>query len=245
MNADDFGMNKVETEAICNALADGRISSATVMATGVALKQAAACIRHFPDCSFGAHLNLTHGVPVSRGGGAKLLLDRDGKMSRRRFAALRPTPAVLRAVYEEWCAQLELLGSHGICVSHLDSHNHTHTVPYLFPVLKAVQRKFAIRKVRISKNVYSPSDKCEPRLNLKKQLFNAALRSLYYTRTTEAFTDLCTFYEVAKKGPLPHRTIEVMVHPKSRGGESEDALLHSDWQHDLSVHVVRLNYNHL
>lgn len=245
VNADDFGMNQPETEAVCEGLAKGRINSATVMANGAALPVALRNIHAFRGCSFGVHLNLTQGVPVMGGAGAKLLVNENGGMSRQAFSALRPTPAVLRAAYAEWCAQVDLLARSGLAVSHFDSHNHIHTVPFLFPVLKAVQKRFGIRKVRISKNIYAASDPCGTRLKLKKAGFNFALRTLYRTRTTSGFTDLTTFCEVAGQGGLRHRTVEVMVHPKSMGAEREDVLLSSDWESSLPFPVVKIHYGQL
>src|ERR1041385_5512141 len=79
VNADDFGMNAQETDAICEGLAAGRINSATVMANGGALDQVLQNQHLFPGCSFGAHLNLTYGVPVSMGPGCAFIdYDNDG-----------------------------------------------------------------------------------------------------------------------------------------------------------------------
>jgi predicted glycoside hydrolase/deacetylase ChbG (UPF0249 family) len=245
VNADDFGMNAQETDAICEGLAAGRINSATVMANGGALDQVLQNQHLFPGCSFGAHLNLTYGVPVSMGPGVKLLVDHNGRMSRAVFNRLRPTLPVCRAIYEEWRAQIELLFSKGIKIGHLDSHNHVHTTPLVFPALKAVQKRFGIRRVRISKNIYSEAQPCSALLKVQKGVYNSALRSLYATRTTSGFTDLITFCEVARGGRMRHRTVEVMIHPKSKGGEAEDALLYTDWENTLPFPIVTLPYDRL
>ena len=168
-----------------------------------------------------------------------------GRMTRPTFQALRPTRAILGAVYAEWCAQVELLVSHGIEISHLDSHNHVHTVPFLFPVLKAVQKHFGIRRVRISKNIYSANEPCGPVLRWKKDGYNLALRNIYKTRTTSGFTDLVTFCDVARQRKVEHGTVEIMVHPRSKGNEVEDELLCSGWERTLPFPVVKIHYGQL
>jgi predicted glycoside hydrolase/deacetylase ChbG (UPF0249 family) len=245
VNADDFGMNARETDAICEGLASGRITSATVMANGAALPNVLRHIGNFQSCSFGVHLNATQGVPLSRGSTARVLVNQDGRMSRKVLLALRPTPAVLRAVYTEWCAQVEHLTAGGIALSHLDSHNHVHTLPHLLPVLKAVQRRFGIRRVRISKNIYRVSDTCSALKRCEKWLYNSAVRAFYATRTAGGFTDLVTFYDVAREGRLRHSIVEIMVHPASKGNEMEDQLLNSDWARDLPMPIVKIPYSKL
>lgn len=244
VNADDFGMNVRETEAICEGIASGRITSTTVMANGFALERALHHARSFQSCSYGVHLNVTQGEPIA-GGAATLLLNADGRMSRTVFASRRPTPALLRAVYAEWCAQVERLISAGVPVTHLDSHNHVHTLPYLLPVLKAVQRRFGIKKVRLSKNIYRGSDPCSLLKRSEKWLYNFAVRTVYATRTTGGFTDLQTFCEVARQGRLKHSVVEIMVHPASKGNEEEDRLLNSNWEESLPIRIIKIPYTRL
>jgi hypothetical protein len=71
------------------------------------------------------------------------------------------------------------------------------------------------------------------------------LRTFYATRTTSGFTDLATFCEVARQGRIQHETVEVMIHPKSKGGDAEDALLASDWETSLLYRVVKINYSQI
>src|SRR5260370_9216305 len=123
-------------------------------------------------------------------------------MSRNVLASVRPTPAMLRAVYAEWCAQVERLISAGVPLTHLDSHNHVHTLPYLLPVLKAVQRRFGIKKVRLSKNIYRGSDACSLLKRSEKWLYNFAVRTVYATRTTGGFSPPQTFCPVSRPGRI-------------------------------------------
>src|SRR5262245_6263280 len=176
INADDLGISESVNDAIFDLMARQRVTSATVMANGPAFRHAASKIKHFPRCSFGAHLNLTQFEPIMPRRDATLLTAADGCMSRN-LGEKRFGPGFLAACYRELSAQIERLGSARIEISHFDSHNHVHTRPQLLPVIKALQRRYRIRKVRISKNIYTPKQPVSPALARKKMAYNWALRN--------------------------------------------------------------------
>jgi chitin disaccharide deacetylase len=228
VNADDLGMSLEVNAAIFDLMARGRLSSATIMANAPATRQAANRVAAFPACSFGVHLNLTEFEPLTFGSGARRLVDEHGRMSR----AIEAVPAsldLLRAAYDELCAQIERVARLGVPITHLDSHNHVHTRPAFFPVLKALQRRYRIRKVRLSKNFYAPEQPCPPGLVLKKRAFNWALRSMYPTRTTDAFSELLTFHRASAARKRSAGPIELMVHPGAAYAADETAILDGNW----------------
>jgi predicted glycoside hydrolase/deacetylase ChbG (UPF0249 family) len=242
INADDLGISEEVNEAIFDLMAQRRISSATLMANGPALGHAVSGSKRFPWCSFGAHLNLTQFRPVHSGPGSALLVDTDGLMSRgivqRSFG-----PNLFAAVYQELCAQVELLSSAGVELSHFDSHHHVHTNPRLLPVLKALQRRFRIRKVRLAKNIYTLEQSPGPSLQSKKLVYNWILRNLYATRTTQGFTDLLSYKTNLARGPVSHRSVELMVHPGAAYAAEETAVLKSDWLAASGLGPGLIGYN--
>src|SRR5262245_49696065 len=244
INADDLGMSEEVNEAIFDLLAERRIFSATVIANAPATRHATAHLRLFPECSFGVHLDLTQFERLTGGPGARLLVNEHGELSRAIETADR-SPARLRAAYDEICAQIELLSSLGQRISHFDSHNHLHSRPFMFPVLKAAQRRYGIRKVRISKNLYAPQEPVSRELYAKKRVYNWALRTLYRTRTTDVFTELLTFHQMRHRRDLTMRTIELMVHPGASYAAPEMAVLHSGWHHDLPTPTQIISYAQL
>lgn len=244
VNADDLGINTRVNEAIFDLMARRRITSATLMANGPALEDAVRQLRNFKECSFGIHLNLTEFEPVRRDSGSKLLTGPDGRLYRG-IAHAKPSMALLRAMYEELCAQVSRLLSLGVPLSHIDSHNHIHTVPFVFPVVKAVQRRYGIRKIRISKNIYSDELPCSPGLAARKRLYNWTLRKLVASQTTQGFTDLASFCEATRKRAIGNRVIEIMVHPGSLRSVEETVLLESGWEEELPFPVRLINYNEL
>lgn len=261
VNADDLGISSTVNCAIFDLMAEGRITSATLLANGPALAEAVRTVPHLSSCSFGVHLNLSEFPPLSQK--AAMRLSRQGEMSRALIGSLRPTPTVLQAAYEEFCAQVGSLLNRGVPLTHIDSHQHVHTFAWIFPVLKAVQKRYGIRRVRCSRNIYAPGQAINPALRIKKQIFNLALRSIYCSRTTDGFTDLCalvasvsqtpsaeTSLGAAGKSacatfPTDYRAIEVMVHPGARNHEGETAILRSDWLNRLPFRAELISYHHL
>jgi predicted glycoside hydrolase/deacetylase ChbG (UPF0249 family) len=245
INADDLGISDDVNDAIFDLLARNQITSATVLANGPRVGEAGSLAQSFTGSSFGVHLNLTEFEPLTRGLDRHLPIIR-ALQNRNRMLQLALKPAVLRAVYEEWCCQVERLSCLGFSVSHIDSHHHIHTVPCLFPALKAVQRRFGIRKVRMSRNLYSAGCEISLALATGKRIFNWALRRIYQTRTTDAFTDFATFCDAMNKTPShSFKTIELMVHPGAVGSDQESQLLKSPWTEKIGSPIVLMSYQRL
>jgi predicted glycoside hydrolase/deacetylase ChbG (UPF0249 family) len=244
INADDLGISQRVNETTFDLMSKGRISSATIMANGPASRDAARHASRFSQCSFGVHLNVTQFEPLTAGPGARLLVDQRGRMSRANEAA-RPSAQRLRAVYEELCAQVERVASMGVLISHLDSHNHVHTRPFFFPVVKALQRRYGIGRARLSKNFYAADRPCPAALLVKKHAYNWALRSLYATRTTNAFTEFLTYHGADRARQRSIGCIELMVHPGAPDAEAETAIVASDWTARADLPVQLISYAQL
>ena len=244
INADDLGMSARVNEAIFELITARRITSATIMANGPAMRDAAAHLHNFPECSFGIHLNLTQFEPLTGGESGSVLTNGTGQLSRS-IEHTAPSIRLLRAAYDECCAQIDLLFAAGVNISHFDSHNHVHTRPHIFPVLKALQKRYRIRKVRLAKNLYAPSQPFPMALRYKKRAYNAALRRLYRTHTTDVFTEFVTFAELCGQRGAPYRSVEVMVHPGAAYADDETELLESDWMGTLNGAVELINYRQL
>ncbi len=225
-NADDLGASPAVNEAVFGLIADGLVTSATVLANGPAVAEACGRLRQFPRCSFGAHLNLTEFKPLSGSLGLGVLLNSGGCFNGR-IREVKGLHRLGKSLFAEFCAQIELLLSIGVKISHLDSHHHVHTIPTLFPVLKAVQRKYGIRRVRISLNLYPATGQPSRRLLWQKRVFNVVLRSWFNTKTTEVFTDLATFCEKRHELAARDRSVEIMLHPGAGNSDGETAALRS------------------
>jgi predicted glycoside hydrolase/deacetylase ChbG (UPF0249 family) len=232
INADDFGYSTAVNGEIERALRMGRISSATLMANGPTIDEAIAISRQFAAASFGIHLNLTEFTPLSSPAVLRRvgLVDGDGSF-RNNLRSLRPSPSLLQACFEELDAQIHFLQANGIQPSHLDSHHHIHTMAWLFPVIYGLQKKYRIRKVRNTMNVYSHGSErpLSLKLRISKGLWQA-MNAVCGSRFTQVFTGVHIFLEDPNRKEFARaRSIELMCHPGQQGFEGEtEELLRAD-----------------
>jgi predicted glycoside hydrolase/deacetylase ChbG (UPF0249 family) len=249
INADDFGFNASVNESIIALLSNRIIKSATLIANAPAFDDAARAALKFKDCSFGVHLNVTEFEPLtpihSRAELTSILngvgfFDGEEKMRTIGF-----TSSLREALFRELCLQVERIMASGIRVSHFDSHNHIHTMPIMFPVLKRLQKHFGVRKVRNTWNVY-PCGAPKPITVLwKKRLWEWALRYYYRTSTTSAFTSFEVFLDVMRNSDVDCATIELMVHPGHKEFEKEIKLLSEDWHSRMPFSTELISYHEL
>lgn len=245
VNADDLGASLEANDVIFHLMAMGRVTSATLLANGAALADAAVRSRKFAQCSFGVHLNASQWQPVTRDAGLRPILDDTGCFAGNRLREVKITSALRAALFREWCAQIERVQSADVRISHLDSHHHMHTVPELFLVLKQVQRRFGIRRVRQTMNIYPPDKPAPRRLLVSKALWNWALRNYFATATTNGFTSLEIFHRTAARLARNYSLVELMVHPGGEAFLAETALLTGEWWRDLPFPIQTMSYNEL
>ena len=249
INADDFGINSEVNAAILDLMGSGGITSTTMLANAPAIQEGVRQLPKDSRCSFGVHLNLTEFAPLTpRSGLGELAgcLNEGGCFLGENVLRCQKLTSELReSMFIELKLQVERILSYGVKVSHFDSHNHVHTIPGLFPVLKRLQKHFGIWKVRTTSNVYPLSAPISWQLLSKKKLWDFALRHYHSTTCTSAFTSFAVFYELATKVIQPYESIELMVHPGSKDFQKETKLLLSSWQEAIVFPIKLIPYDEL
>lgn len=246
INADDFGEDHETNDAIWELAASGMITSATIMANGNAVDDAIGRARSIRKISFGVHLNITQYAPLTPGDGLRWILDEMGNFSGyRKLPNVFCNRSLSSAIYVEFCAQVEKLMNAGIRVSHVDSHQHIHTRPSIFPLIKRLQRKYGLKKVRLSRNIFEPGYRVSALLRFKKKLFNQALRSCYPTRTTDGFCNAVQFCGNMGKISLRQKSVEIMVHPGKAGDRYDMDLLRASFGNASQGGYELINYHQL
>lgn len=246
VNADDLGLSAEVNEAIFRAMEAGVITSATMLSNGAAVIPAARMLHRFPNCSFGVHLNLTEFQRLGAENPTALssILDEHNCFKGNAIREVRISAPMLRAIYREWCAQIDNLIQFGVQPSHLDSHHHVHTVPQMLPVLAALRRRYRINKARIRRNMCDPATPASRGLLARKWFYNQALRRIGF-KTTGIFAELEAFVRVCAARPPAEPLIELMAHPGSALSSEEPGLLASDWTKRLSYPVALVSYKAL
>ncbi len=149
INADDYGMSPGISEGILRGHRHGIVTSTTVMINMPAAAEAVRRLREYPALGVGVHLNAAQGPPVSQAGGA--LAGDDGEMEWATPKLVRRCmlrPGLLRAIAEEFEAQLCLALDLGVRPTHLDSHRHLHAFTPVFRSVVRLAARYDIPFVR-------------------------------------------------------------------------------------------------
>ena len=150
VNADDFGFTSGVNRAIVKAHTDGVVTSATAMADGRAFYEVKELAKQVPKLSIGCHVVLIDGGPVLPPARVPSLTQagrfRDGlkTFAARAFTGqLDPTEIAAEAT-----AQIRRVQAAGVCVSHVDTHKHTHIFPEVLRPLLLAAAECGVRAVR-------------------------------------------------------------------------------------------------
>jgi chitin disaccharide deacetylase len=244
INCDDLGASKEINDSIFDLMEQRRVTSATLMMNAPETEDALRRIGKYPYCSFGIHLNGTEFTPLTTHPGLGPLLNEKGEFAKK-LKHFPLTAEVREGIFAEWCAQIERAQAAGVPISHIDSHEYVHNVPRLFGVFKRIQRKFHIRKVRLTLNVFGPSEPRSLRLRAAKLAWNFALRHYLPTITTDGFASFLAFHERLQTGFPWKGSIELMCHPGRDNFAAETELLRGNWKVTLAKDAQLISYNEL
>ena len=144
INADDLGLTPGVNRGILQAHQQGVVTSATLMAAAPATENAATLVASPSKLSVGCHVVLIDGKPVSPPAQVRSLLASSDDGGRFHDSWLKFASASMRGklsqeeIATEVSAQIATLGALGVYVSHVDTHKHTHALPWVLkPLLRA------------------------------------------------------------------------------------------------------------
>ncbi len=159
LNADDFGLSSDTVETTIACLESGLLTSATIMAGAPATDEALHYACAHPEFSFGVHLQFVgDGTqrPLSNPRLVPGLVDEHGHLLptnvvRRKALLRRVSPEEIET---ETIAQVEYVRSHGVPVTHVDSHRHLHKFPQIRAGLERALPKLEVERVRNVQDVF-------------------------------------------------------------------------------------------
>lgn len=206
VNADDFGLTRDVNQGIIEAHQKGILRAATLMANGAAFDDAVRLAHQNPGLDVGCHLVLVRGYSLA-GPGRRLPAGVPGLITALALGRVR--------AYDELAAQVRKILWAGIRPSHLDTHKHTHLLPWVLEAVARISEEFAIPWVR------------RPFGWLGGRLHQVLKR--HGCRTTDHFAGyqmtgrLCTASLVQLIRDLPQGRTELMCHPGRCGSELRSA----------------------
>jgi chitin disaccharide deacetylase len=241
VNADDLGASETVNNETFALMEAGLVTSATLMANGPAFADAVKQSKRFPGCSFGVHLNLTSFAPLSKSQHLASAL-RGGELSPELLHQRLPI-GLRKALEEELILQVQRAVDAGILVTHVDSHHFIHSRQELFFAVKEVQKRFGIRKVRCTFEIFSKASALQ---KARRKLFDYALRTFYASVSPDGWSEFRSFYPYLVRHQLPDFScMELLVHPgtKNSGFQEDITLLKSDWHSSLPETITVGSYH--
>jgi len=231
INADDLGADKARNDGIFEAIQSGIVTSASILPNGPGLLDVLKRIQSgsFKNISWGVHLNLSEGAPVSTGN-SPLLSPHGiflGKLSSQRLLMREGDRDLENEIAREIDAQIMLLKASGVPLSHLDGHQHVHIFPAVLKATIEAAKRHHIPWIRIpnepeptSPGFTLPSSLCE-----EARLFNGLSQRARKMILESGFHTTDHFLGLYLKGhlsiqalesvlrSLPDGLTELMVHP--------------------------------
>lgn len=249
VNADDFGRHKLINEAVERGVQHGCIRSATLMPGGDAFEDAVEVARKNPDLGVGIHFTLVNGNPLLPAKEIPSLVDETGKFLDdytifvKHFLQGR---IHIEEVQRELAAQLQKMQRTGLTLTHVDSHQHMHTLPGLIACVLELADGAGIRAIRVPKTpIFCGANgglgQLIGRLGLctlaKLAAYKAAGRGFvmpdHFTGIVAGeAVDTALFKELAVS--LQLGVTEVMLHPGTDNAVLQAAC---GWQHDFEAEL--------
>ena len=133
VNGDDIGADEARNAGIFHAVEAGVVTSGSLLPNAPAIETALRRIRSLDreNISWGIHLNLSEGKPLSAG--LRFLAGPDGnflgKASARLLLMRRGDLELEKEIKKEIAAQIRRIRDSGIPIDHLDGHQHVHVFP--------------------------------------------------------------------------------------------------------------------
>lgn len=252
INADDFGRHAEINRAVEEGLVHGCLRSATVMPGGTAFAGAIDIARRHEELGLGVHFTLVDGHPILPPEEIPSLVGSEGDFLPDHTALLKrylKGSINLEEVRRELAAQLQKVEATGIPISHVDSHQHMHTLPGIIDIVLDLAARAGIRAVRTPRTplfagAFGGLGQLVGRLGLSTLARLAACKA--HRRgllTPDNFAGIVAGEAVSEGellhliAHLPQGTTEVMMHP----GMKNDVLQEdSGWQHDFEAELAAI-----
>ena len=139
VTADDFGLTKGVTDGILEAHRNGIVTRTSIIAAGRAFDYAAEQALLHPSLGLGLHFTVVEEHAVSD---AKIQLPSS-------YAGVVLGRLSTTFIEAELRAQLRKCADAGLKLTHIDSHQHVHTLPSIMRIVLRVAEEHGIRRVRL------------------------------------------------------------------------------------------------
>jgi predicted glycoside hydrolase/deacetylase ChbG (UPF0249 family) len=151
INADDLGATPGMNAAIFECHQKSCLTHASIMVNTPYFDDAVKIVEQCPQLKVGLHINLSYGKPVSDPQNVPLLLNKKGcfiGFSTLLYLIFSKKKDIEKQIKFEMEAQILKAKQAGIEPTHLDSHRHTHVIPFIFNIASELASTYSIPRIR-------------------------------------------------------------------------------------------------
>ena len=231
--ADDLGLAPALTRRVVALRASGLVTDVSLLAVGESFDEAVSALAAAGVRDAGVHLCLVGGErPIAPAESVSSLLSagRFRKNWARVAGAIAAGRIRIAEVEREWEEQVGRVIEAGLAVTHLDSHQHLHLHPALFPVAVRLARRFGVPFVRAPREDDPATARTPPLSHLRARLLGHLGRQARRLLARAALAEPPRVLGLAETGhmtaarwqsllgSLPDDDCEIVLHP----GEEDD-----------------------
>jgi hypothetical protein len=149
INADDYGYFPCISRGILEAAGSGALTATGILANSPDLKSQLEWLDSVEDLDFGVHLNLTFRQPLTAAMTGKLSHWKGCFPGAYSMSVMIMSGKIsIKEVRAEWRAQIEACQRKNLLF--LNSHEHIHMLPVLFPLALELAQEYDIPHVRLT-----------------------------------------------------------------------------------------------
>ena len=244
INADDYGYYPCVSQGILEAAKSGALTATGILANSPGIATQLQWLNGIEHLDVGVHLNLTCGQPLTKVMAEKLEHWQGQFPNAYAMSGLLLTGKInLADVRTEWRAQIETCQAQKL--RFLNSHEHIHMLPLLFPLVLELAKDYGIEHVRLTQAEWLTP------FGLSAFIRNSLMQTMHFINQGHLKVKGPLFLGLSRSGKLdydylttifsklkPGQSYELMCHPgRFNPTEISDArlLAYHDWEGELAL----------
>ena len=147
VTADDFGYSRNVNRAILKCFKEGIVTSTSLLANTKYFEESVKLLKSNKSLDVGIHINLTEFRPLTK---AKTFTYGNGNfIGKAKWFNGYYKNAGKNEIEKEINAQIAVVISSGLKITHLNGHNHIHMLPNIFDIAISLAKKYRIKYFRL------------------------------------------------------------------------------------------------
>jgi len=232
INADDYGYYPCVSQGILEAAKSGSVTATGILANSPDLITQLQWLKDTDQLDLGIHLNLTSGRPLTEVMANKLDSSQGQFPNAYAISGLLLTGKIsLADVRAEWRAQIEVCQS--LELRFLNSHEHIHMLPLLFPLFLDLAKDYGIKHLRLTQAEWLAP------FGISAFIRNTLMQTMQLINQRQLKVKPPLFLGLSRSGKLDYDYL-TGIFPKLKPGQSYELMCHPGHFNPAEISDTRL-----